>query len=226
MIGDDERQLDAALAGALAHPHPARGEAGHRIGEAPRPAVGEGGRRADDDRAGEIGLAAALQRRRLERAEIDALFLIELAEFLERAVDIDRLRIAGLADQRDHPLRLAERIGADEMRPLRKLRDGSKELCDLGAVVGVTEHRQREGRLGDEHVAGDRLEGAAGRVEAALVVARCDDAHAALLHGDLRRAEDMAGRMKGDRHVTHRHGLADRRRLRGTGEALAHSEAP
>ena len=72
MVGDDQRQLDAALLGALADAHPARGEAGDRIGKAARPAVGEGRGRADDDRAGEIALRPLSTRRRLQLAEIDA----------------------------------------------------------------------------------------------------------------------------------------------------------
>jgi hypothetical protein len=55
--------------GALADAHPARGEARHRVGEAPRPAVGEGRGRADDDGAGELILRAALDRRGRERPE-------------------------------------------------------------------------------------------------------------------------------------------------------------
>ena len=62
----------------------------------------------------------------------------------------------------------------------------------------MAEHRQPEGRLGDEDVAGHRLEGGAGRVRRALVVARRDDAQAAALHRDLRRPEHMPGRMERD----------------------------
>ena len=39
VIGDHQRQLDAALPGARAHAHPARGEGGDGIGQPPRPAV-------------------------------------------------------------------------------------------------------------------------------------------------------------------------------------------
>ena len=38
---------------------------------------------------------------------------------------------------------------------------------------------------------------------------------------DLRRAEHMAGRMKGHRHAVERDGLAVADRLRGAGEILA-----
>src|SRR3546814_16785155 len=49
MVGDDQRQLDIALTGALADSHPARGHGGDRIGQAPRPAVVESAGRAEDD---------------------------------------------------------------------------------------------------------------------------------------------------------------------------------
>ena len=61
-----------------------------RIGQAPRPAVGEGRGRADDDGAGEVALRAAFDRRRPQIAEIDALAAIVVAELRQRAVDVDR----------------------------------------------------------------------------------------------------------------------------------------
>ena len=39
MIGDDERQLDAALTRSSPHAHPAGSEGGERIGETPRPQI-------------------------------------------------------------------------------------------------------------------------------------------------------------------------------------------
>ena len=39
MVGDDERQFDTALPGALAHTHPARGHGSDRFGQAAAPAV-------------------------------------------------------------------------------------------------------------------------------------------------------------------------------------------
>ena len=87
------------------------------------------------------------------------------------------------------------------MRALGKLPDGGEQPADLLAVGRMAEDRQAEGRLGDEDVAGDRLEAGAGRVAPPLVVARRDDARAAMLDGDLRRAQHMAGRMEGDGHA-------------------------
>ena len=129
VVGDHQRKFDAALAGARPHPHPAGGEARHRIGKAPRPHVLQGRRRAERDRAGKLRLVRAAHR--LELAEIDAAAAVIARDLLHRAVQIDRLVVAGLADQRDHALRLAERIGADQMRALGKHRDGMQELGDL-----------------------------------------------------------------------------------------------
>ena len=60
MVGNHQRQFDAALAGAGAHPHPARRERRDRIGKASRPDVGGRRRRRQRDGAGEIGLLHAL----------------------------------------------------------------------------------------------------------------------------------------------------------------------
>ena len=85
--------------------------------------------------------------------------LIERVQPIERAVDVDRLLPARLAQQADDPLGLAERIGADQVGALGELLDRAQQPGDLVACVGVPEHRQAEGGLGDEDVAGDRLEG-------------------------------------------------------------------
>ena len=57
----------------------------------------------------------------------------------------------------------------------------------------MAEHRQGEGGLGDEQIAGHELEGRAGRVGAALIVAGDDDAAALPFDHHLRAAEHMAG---------------------------------
>ena len=62
VVGDDERELDAALAGAGADLHPARGHADDRVGEAADPGALEGRGGAEDDLAGEVA-GAALSRR-------------------------------------------------------------------------------------------------------------------------------------------------------------------
>ena len=164
MIGDHQRQFDAALAGARAHPHPARGEGRDRIGKAPRPDVRGGRRRRQRDGAGEIGLLHALDRAQL--AERDATAFIVVRDLLHRAVQIDRRVVAGLAQQRDHALRLAERIGADQMRALRKQRHRRQQLLHLVRRIAMAEHRQAERRLGDEDVAGHHFERRAGRIGA------------------------------------------------------------
>src|SRR5690606_19947430 len=77
MVGNDERQFDALLFGALSDAHPARGKGWDWIGKPSRPAVGESRGRADDDLSCKIRLCrTAFQGGRFERAEIDTLRLI------------------------------------------------------------------------------------------------------------------------------------------------------
>ena len=59
MVGDHQRQLDIALAGALANPHPARGHSGDRLRQPPRPAIVERARRSEDDAAPQFVLRHA-----------------------------------------------------------------------------------------------------------------------------------------------------------------------
>src|SRR5207302_6114083 len=110
----DEWQLDATLAGAGAQPHPAGRERAHRIGETARPYFLQRRGWTECDRACQLDLFDVPHRAQL--AERDAARLIILRDALHRAMQIDRLVVAGLADERDHALGLAERIGADEMR--------------------------------------------------------------------------------------------------------------
>ena len=57
------------------------------------------------------------------------------------------------AQQRDQPLALAQRIAADDVRALRKQRDAREQSADFRLRRRMAEHRQREGRLGDEYIA-------------------------------------------------------------------------
>ena len=139
---------------------------------------------------------------------------------------MDRPVVALLAKQCHDPLRLAERIGADDMGPLGKQRDGIEQLADLLAGIGMAEYRQPEGRLGDEDIAGHDLVGQAGRVARALVVSGHDDAGAAGLDGDLSRAEHMAGGGEADRHVADANVFAQRGDLLGPRQNPRRSEPP
>ena len=132
MVGDDQRQLDLALARARAHAHPAGRERGHRIGKAARPHFLHGRRRTQRDGAGELGLVGLARRPQL--AQRDAARHVVARQAFHRAVQIDRLVVAGLPDQRDHALRLAERIGADEMRALGKQRDRVQRASRVSAI--------------------------------------------------------------------------------------------
>ena len=76
----------------------------------------------------------------------------------------------------------------------------------------MAEDRQAERRLADEDIAGERLEGGAGRVGLALVIARDDDALPALREPDLRRAQHVAGGMEAHIDVAEPQALAVARR--------------
>jgi hypothetical protein len=118
MVGDDQRQLGAALPGAGAHAHPARGHRRDRLGEAARPAVGDRRGRAEHDRALE-GLEDRIGDQR-DVAEIDAVPFVERAQRRQRTVDPDAVVVARGPQQLDHALALAERIDADQMGAFRK----------------------------------------------------------------------------------------------------------
>ena len=87
VVGDDQRQFDAALLGALADAHPAGGEARHGIGKAPRPAVGKGRGRADHDGAGEIALRPPSTVAGCRSPRSMPWLSIIVAELRQRAVD-------------------------------------------------------------------------------------------------------------------------------------------
>ena len=118
----------------------------------------------------------------------------------ERAVQVDRPPVARLAQQRDHPLRLAQAVGAHDVAALGEQLARAQQPRHLGRGRRVAEHRQAEGRLGDQHVAGHRREARAGRVRPALVVARVDDPPPLVLEHHLRRAQHVPGRRQPDRH--------------------------
>ena len=115
----------------------------------------------------------------------------------------------------DEPLRLAERIGEENARA-----PGGDVLAppgvDRGEDVGLRApavDRQAEGRLGDEGVTAERLEGGRNAVALELVVARGDPCLAVQGHANLRRAEHVARRMKRKLDPVARQDLAIGRRL-------------
>ena len=164
------------------------------------------GRRRDHDPAAKLVLARPGRRANL--AKVDSEFAIEVAQSLERAVDVDR-RIMAPASQLHHqPLRLAERISADQDAALRIFVQTAEQPVDLGPGLGMAEDRKAECGFGDENVARHRLEGRARRVRAALVVARNHDPLPPMLEDDLGGAEDMAGGNERDLYVTDPAGLA------------------
>ena len=72
----------------------------------------------------------------------------------------DRLVVTGLAKQRYHPLAFAERIGSDHMAAFREQLDRVQKAGDFALVRRMAEHRQAEGRFGDEDIAGTGSNGA------------------------------------------------------------------
>ncbi len=126
-------------------------------------------------------------------AEIDAEPLIELRQRDDRAVQIDRLVISGIADDADHALAFAEIVGADQMRAIGLGGHRAEKLFDFVLGFLVAEDGQRERRFGDEDVARHEFERRARRIARALVVAGDDGAPACPFDDDLRRAENMTG---------------------------------
>jgi predicted TPR repeat methyltransferase len=94
------------------------------------------------------------------------------------------------------------------MRAFWKQAQRRHELVDLAPRIGMTKHRQAEGRLADEHVAGHDFERRAGGIARALVIARDDDALARVGHADLRGAQHMTGGMEAHVHAAETNRLA------------------
>jgi hypothetical protein len=107
------------------------------------------------------------------------------------------------------------------MGALGKERDRVQQLGDLLVGIAVAENRQRKGRFGDEHVAGDQFERRTRRVGNVLVVAGGDDAQAVRLDRDLRRTKHMAGGVERDLCAAEAHALAVADRLGRTGKIFA-----
>src|SRR5690349_16124458 len=86
--------------------------------------------------------------------------------------------------------------------------DGVQKAGDFALVRRMAEYRQAEGRFGNEDIAGNRLERRAGRIGAALVVARCHDPAATVFQHRLSTAKDMTGRGETDIDITDPQALA------------------
>ena len=149
--------------------------------------------------------------------EINALFGVIAAQLFLRAMKKDRRFVTRLAQQLDHPLRLAKRVGPDHVASVRLRRDRGEKAVDLGLRVGMLEHRKTEGGLGDEQVARHQLEGLGGAVGVRLVIAGDNGAPPLMFNQHLRAAKDMPRRMKRDRHIIDGKPLAEIQRLEGSG---------
>ena len=129
-----------------------------------------------------------------------------------------------LAQERDHTLRLAERIGADEMGALRKQRQRVEQFGDLQTRVAVAKNRQRKRSFGNEKVARHELEWRAGRIGHVLVVAGSHHPQAISLDQRLRRAKHVTGRMQRHFHLAHAHTFTVARSLHRPCEIVAVSQ--
>ena len=128
-------------------------------------------------------------------------------------MQIDRRVPAGIAQQRDHPLRLAQRIASHQMAALGLVGHRFQQPGDFRFGARMLEHRQPESGFGDQQVARHRLIGLRRTVGEALVVARHHHALPVLLHQHLRRAQNMAGRKQRDGHLADMQRHAEIQRL-------------
>ena len=215
VVRNHQRQLDPALLGALLDRHPSGGLTDNWVGKAARPAVTKRGWRGDDDMAAEFGLVAV--ERLTQLTKLDPLHAVISAQFLLCPVKIYRCGMAGLADQPDHALRLAKRIGANDVRPLGLRLYRGQKARDFQPRIGMLEHWQPEGGLGDEQVAGDKLERLGGAVGMRLIVAGDDRHLAAIGKPDLGAAKDVTRGMKRDGHRPVCDLFAERQRLKRAG---------
>ena len=109
-------------------------------------------------------------------------------------MQINRLLVAGAAQQGQDALTFSEHVDPDEVAALGKQNDRMQQLVDFLVVGRVSENRQPKRRLGDEEIAINRLERWAGRVWSALVVAGNHYPAAAIIEHDLSAAQHVAGR--------------------------------
>ena len=73
-----------------------------------------------------------------ELAEVDAKALVELVQPLDRAVEIDWILVPAFAQLGDDPLRLAERVGADEDAAARVRVQPVEQPVDLAPCFNVS----------------------------------------------------------------------------------------
>ena len=129
VVADDKGEFDAFAFGALADAHPTAGHADDGFVEAAGPSVGDGAGGGDDDGAGEGGLVGDGGGEK--RAEGDAEAFIGGAEGGHGAVEVDGRVPAGLAQEGDHALRLAEGVGADDVGAVGEEGDAVERVSGL-----------------------------------------------------------------------------------------------
>ena len=130
-------------------------------------------------------------------AEFDAPFFIQAAHSFHGPVKVDRIGVSGGAQFGNHPLRLAQRIGADQHAGIGVIGQHAQQFPDFLLDGRVDEQRQTECRLGNQDIAGGYLKRGAGRVRPALVIAGHDHALPGVFEQDLRRSQYVPGRQIG-----------------------------
>lgn len=128
MVGQDQRQLCPSLTRPRPNTHPPRGHRRDRITEPAGPTVRKLAGRTHDDFTGKL-LAALADR--FDIAKFDPLASVIGRQLLQCAVKVDRLFVTGRPQFCENTLRLAERIGTDQMGLLRKQLQRRQQLGNL-----------------------------------------------------------------------------------------------
>lgn len=172
VVRDDQRQLDAALFRTLAHRHPTARAADQRVRQAPRPFIGQRRRRSQHHLPRHLRLCRC---RRIARfAQFNAEPLIEIGEFAQRAVQVDRRVPTRATKLRNEPLAFPERVYAHSMRPFGEGGKRGEELPNLFFGRRMTKNRKAECGFGYKKIARHWLKWFASWVKAPLVIARND----------------------------------------------------
>ena len=160
------------------------------------------GRGWGDHQASGQGFAAGHCAERQGGGKVHPGFPIGIHQGFHRPVQQDLLtRPAGLAlpthpeggQFRQQPLRLAEGIGEQQRRPLRRRLPPAEDLAGHLRARAPAVDRQPKGGLADQYIGAHRFKRCAAGVGATFVVAAHQPAFAAGLQPDLGTSEHMAG---------------------------------
>lgn len=139
--------------------------------------------------------------------------LIETAQTVHSAVQIDRPVIPLRPQQGDDALRLTEGVGADKMRPPRLGFQGINQAIYFTGGRRMPEDRQGKRGLGDQQVARHAFKSRASRIRYGFVIPGDNNSPAFMLQEHLCAAQNMTGGMKTEGHVSKGQILPVRQRL-------------